>query len=291
MIFKSIVLKKTKAMTKNNPDRMAVLMPLGDIHWGAKTCCYKTFKDTVKRGLDMGAYFIGMGDYLDFASESQRAIMGQLRDSTKMQLDKQIKEIADEFVESIKKTKGKWIGLLKGNHSWEFSDLTNVEQYICKKLNCDYLGTSTYLRIIPEQAIKHRPEADLIVYAHHGKGNAQTIGGHLGKPEKVLEWTDADLVLMGHDHAQIAGKIHSIHITPDGIYADREKTVARTGSFLKAYETIEPLNLNEPAYKSEGSYVEKAAMMPAALGAICFEICIKRVDGSSYYRPMVRHII
>jgi hypothetical protein len=135
------------------------------------------------------------------------------------------------------------------------------------------------------------PEGDTIVCCHHGKGSSQTIGGQLNKPEQLLKYVSADLILMGHSHAKLVGSIDKINITPDGVMFHRTTLVARTGAFLKAYEGREPLPLKEPAYLSGGSYVERGAMMPSSMGGICFSIGTAGIDGSKYYRPVLHYSV
>jgi len=266
-------------------------MPVGDVHYGASDFPKRHFVEHIQWGVDRGAYFVGMGDYLDFTSDSQRKILGSLRESTKVQLDDLARMRADELVALMAVSKGRWLGLLTGNHSWLFQDGTNVEQYICKQLGCDYLGDMALIRIVATPPMKNHPEADTILLVHHGVGGGTTIAGQLAKPEQALKWSQADMVLMGHCHAKIVGSTDRIFVTPDGKTSHRTTLTARTGAFLKAYAGHAPKGLDEPAYLSSGSYVEKKAMMPSSIGGICFSIGVEQIDGSKYYRPRIHYSI
>jgi hypothetical protein len=293
MITKSVTLKQREQKVQYHLARnqLALLMPVGDVHFGAQDFPQQQFVEHLQWGMDRGAYFLGMGDYLEFAPDSQRKPFTQLRDSTRLKVDMDVRAEAERFCELISFTAGSWIGLIHGNHTWTFMDGTCVEQLICGRLGCDYLGTMTMLRLVPEQALAHHPEADTIVVAHHGMGGGQTIGGHLNQPEKMMKFTQADVILMGHSHAKLVGSIDKIMVTPDGKYSHRTTLVARTGAFLKAYAGHEPLPLDAPAYESEGSYVEQKGLMPSSMGGICIGIGVEKIPDSIYYRPILHYSV
>lgn len=295
MISKTFVFKssKPKVAFTLSECQSGLLMPVGDIHYGAPDFPKRHFVDHIQWGVDRGAYFLGMGDYLDFTSESQRKIVGGLRESTKIQLDEVVRMRADELLEMMAPSKGRWIGLLTGNHSWLFQNGTSVEQYICKQLGegCDFLGDMAMIRIVSTPPLKNHPEADTIIHAHHGVGGGTTIAGQLLKPEQELKWSQADLVLMGHSHAKIVGSSDRIFVTPDGKTSHRTVLTARTGAFLRAYAGHAPKGLDEPAYLSSGSYVEKKALLPSSLGGICFSVGVEKIDGSKFYRPRIHYSI
>ena len=128
--------------------------------------------------------------------------------------------------------------------------------------------------------------------ACHGKGgSAQTIGGHLLAPEKILKWIDADIVLMGHDHSKVPGPSDRIYSTPDGVLCHRTNIVARTGGYLKGYEGRKPLKLGLPATDSEGSYVEKRLYPPSSIGSLCFSLGYEQIDNSKYFKPVIHYSV
>lgn len=293
MIVKRVVLKgrMPRVNFQLSASQSALLMPVGDIHFGAPNFPLQHFTSHLQWGIDRGAYFLGMGDYLDLSSATERKVFKTLRDSTQLNLDQKIRQDADDLLEIMRPSIGSWIGLLTGNHTWNFQDGTNLDQYLCRGLDCDYLGDFALLRIVCKDSPANHPEGDLIVVAHHGTGGGTTIGGQLLKPEQLLKWTQADLILMGHTHAKIIGGLDRIYVTPDGKTSHRTTMVARTGAFLKAYAGTEPFDLSEPAYLSAGSYVEKRAMMPASMGGLCFSIGVERIEGSKFYRPVVHYSV
>lgn len=280
-------------LTKN---QKIILMPLGDIHYkpGAEFPTGK-LREHIKWGLNRGAWFLGMGEYLDFTSESQRRLLHPLRDSQRAMIDGYVLKMADEIYEILEPSKGRWVGMLEGDHRWEFSSMDlsgqSVDQYLCKLLECDFLGTSTFLRLHSRGSLRGHPEADCLVYAHHGIGSSRTQGGHLHRVEDLLKWVNADIYLMGHSHGKATAPIDRQEISPDGVHYHRTKLIARTGAWLRNYISKKPQPLDHPAGGSRGTYQEQYAYTPAALGGLCIGIGYEQIKGSRYYRPTIHYSV
>lgn len=291
MIIKKHVLKKLtqKEPLVFQPNQRALLMPVGDIHFGAKGCANNHLKSTIQWAVDRGCYYVGIADFLNFASLSQRQIMAMLREDSREAIDASVRADADRLYEEVlKPTAGHWLGMVEGNHTWYFEDGTNIEQYLCKLLKCDYLGTSSIIRLQFEDAPKNHPEADVLVFVQHGKtSSAKTTGGHLNAPEQILKWMFVDLVFMGHDHSKVAGPSDMIYITPDNVLVHKTRVAARTGGYLKGYEAKTPQPLDRPAADSAGNYVEQGLYPPSSIGSLCFSLGYEKIDGSRYYRPTI----
>jgi hypothetical protein len=260
-----------------------ILMPIGDVHFGSKDFPVQHLKDNIQWALDHGCTFLGMGEYLDFTPSSQRQGLGVLRESTREIIDDLITGQANELFEILAPTRGRWIGLLEGDHRWDFVGGNSVDQYLCELLGCEFLGTSAMVRI--SAGVKGHPEADTILYAHHGIGSSRTAGGHLNQVENLLKIIDADIALMGHSHAKVGTTVDRQYISPDNIHYHRSKVIARTGAWLKAYASHGPLPLADPAVNSRGTYAEAKAYQPSALGGICIGIGYERITNSKYYKP------
>ncbi len=269
-------------------DQHIFLMPIGDVHYGAKAFPEGKLKSHIQWGMDRGAYFVGMGEYLDLFSATQRTVLGGLRDSVREQLDEMVKEKMDDLAYILEPTRGRWIGLLEGDHRWDFMDGTSADQYLCKRLRCDFLGTSGLIRMAAG-APKGHPEADCLLYVHHGIGASRSDGGNLARVGDLLKFIDADIYLMGHSHDKMAKSIDRQSVTPDGVHYHQTKVIGRTGSWLRGYSSSEPLDLDAPVIESRGSYVEQAAYAPTALGGLCFGIGFEQIHGSKFYRPTIHH--
>lgn len=286
--FKIVVEEFVNHLAKN---QKMLLMPVGDIHEGSDGWPKEKFLYQLKFGMDRGATFLGMGDPLDFTSDSQRAIIAPLRDSTKKQLDDFMTERTERFAEMMNFTKGRWIGMLEGNHRWQFQDGTTTDQLLCRKLGCEFLGTSALIRI--SQGVSGHDEADCKIYAHHGVGGGRTAGGHLTRLEDLLKSFDADIYLMGHVHTKVNDPIDRQYVSKEGIHYHRTMLMARTGGWLRGYVSSPPKGLDVPAIESRGSYVEAKAMMPTSLGGLCIGIGYDEVEearikyGIKLYRPTI----
>jgi len=268
-------------------DQKALIMPIGDIHYGSRNWPEHKFKIHLEWGMDRGAYFFGMGDYLDAFSDSQRALIGPMRDSAKELMDDMMKERALKLIDLLQPTRGRWIGFLEGNHRYDFRDGKSADQLIARYMESKFLGTDAIVRFKFDGVPRGHHEADCVLFAHHGTGSAQTQGGTLNKVENMLKAFDADIYLMGHSHSKVAAPIDQQHITPDGVHTHRTKLFARTGSWLLAYSSTEPLSLDEPAVSSRGTYVEQKSLIPSALGSLAIGLSFEQIHQSKYFRPLI----
>ena len=153
-----------------------VIAPIGDLQWSGQNG--PTAKDTLKRHIDralsMDAYFVGMGDYIDFVSPSNRKKLkaAGLYDVAEAVLEEKAMELMTEVYEQfLEPTKGRWLGMVEGHHFYEGSGWTTDEK-LCEFLKTEFLGTSAYINI---------PTADLVLYVHHGVGAGGLPGTRLNK--------------------------------------------------------------------------------------------------------------
>lgn len=272
-------------------NQKTMLMPVGDVHYGSKGWPKNKFVEHMHWGMERGALFLGVGEYLDFASFTQRRQMAPLRDETKDEISSMTKDKTWELYDLISFTKGRWIGMLEGDHYWEFEDGTTCDQMLARLLGGQFLGTSSHIRLTPQNAPKNHPEADTLVYVHHGIGSARLSGGHLHRVEDMLKWIEADIYLMGHTHAKVSAPIDRQYISPDGVHYHRTKMIARTGGWMRGYYSHKPLDLTKPAAHSRGSYVEKKAYTPSAMGGLCIGIGYELIHKSAYYRPTIHYSV
>jgi hypothetical protein len=265
----------------------ALLMPIGDVHFGAENFPTRKFVDHLSWGLDRGAVFIGMGEYLDFAPHSQRRITSQLRDEIQREIDDMVRKKMYELYALMAHTGGRWLGMLEGDHRWDFADGTSADQYLCHLLGTDFLGTSALVKVHPVGLPKGHPEGDTKIFAHHGIGTSRSAGGHLNRVEDLLKWVDADIYLMGHSHAKVAAPIDWQTVSGDGVHYHKTKLVARTGSWMKGYQSSQALPNHSPVTNSRGSYIEQSAYTPSALGGLCIGIGFEKIQDSKFYKPAV----
>lgn len=238
-----------------------VIAPLGDIQWaGTKG---STARDCLARHIDYAlehdAWFIGMGDYIDFASPSNRARLKSagLYDTAEEVLEEAAGGLVEQVYEKfLKPTTGRWIGLLEGHHFFEFGGRTS-DSLLAEKLKTRCLGTSAYVNIKP---------AGVTILATHGNG-----GGILpGSPaNKLYHWSaglqGADVYLMGHNTKLSANRLSRPRPRwnvkePDLTHSDI--LLVNTGGFSRS---------NIPGHRRggivRGDYAEQGMMTPSPLCA------------------------
>lgn len=251
-------------------DRTLRLSPFGDIHRDSPAHAddqWKAYCDTFRRSKD--TLFLGMGDYEDGYSTSEREVQyhGAKHDSTKRREEQADRARVRELASEVGFMRGKAIGLLNGNHFQVYPDGTNSDQYLASLLGTKYLGVCSAIRVnmVCGKTVEH-----VDIFAHHGRGGGRTSAGRFNSVEQLAKLCDADISLMGDNHARGALPLtETIQIMPGSgknkaYIRSRPRWIGRTGSFLKHYED------------GEASYVVDAAMAPASLGWIEFFITPRR---------------
>lgn len=241
------------------------LLPFGDVHYKNPQHHDELWADwcewAKKKPRSM---FIGMGDYMEWFSDSERRGVRSinLHESSEKMMDDFAKETCDEFYSQISFMKGRVLGLLEGNHFYQFQNGMTSTQYLCQKLGCKYLGASGFVRIRFCHT-KSNDKMKIDVFVHHGKGASRLVGGSLNTVQQMAECAEADIYLMGHDHKKSIGMSSRLVLTDGrtGINLKEKKVLyARTGSFLKGYEPDKP------------SYVTKSLLNPSDLGTVKIEL-------------------
>lgn len=256
------------------------IIPFGDVHRNAPLCHEGKWLEFLGwASKKPNCYFLGMGDYDDLASTTERIILSNksLHDSSRQTLEDTYTMLTKKIIKEISFMKGRIIGLMEGNHFGEFIDNTTTTQMMCRELCCKYLGVSAFIKISLRYTAenKQKPQGHYIdIWAHHGKGAARLIGGSLNKVQQMAEAAEADIYLMGHDHKKSIGMMSRLRLSnsrKNVHLTSRKQVFARTGSFLRGYVDGKP------------SYVAWGAMNPTDLGVIKLELTPKRsgkkVDG------------
>ena len=250
------------------------LIPFGDVHRDSDMHAsdhWNEFLDYGKKQKD--ALFLGMGDYTDGISTSERIVLGDhnIHDTTKRTLADVYKGVAKTLVNELSFMRGRMIGILGGNHYFSFENGDTTDHILASALNTKFLGVCSFIRL--SIRFKGRDtRSSLDIFAHHGKGGGSLPGSTFNTLEKMSTTAVADFYLMGHDH-----KKGCIPSTPrlvlsstgkDAELSVRERIpwLGRTGSFLKAYEN------------GRVSYNVDAARSPSTLGWIEFEITPRRIQ-------------
>lgn len=239
---------------------------------------WKRFLSWAKEKKD--SLFLGMGDYFDLASSSEREILSnaKIHESTKSTLEDLYLHSVLEMAKDLQFMKGKLIGLIEGNHYGVFSSGITTTQKLCDILGCKYLGVASMIRLLVEMR-NYRKKSSLDIFAHHGKGSGLLVGSGLNNVQKMGDIALADIYLMGDNHQKVLGYSEKMYLTMDRrndavVMRQKKQLYARTGSFLRGYEN------------DKASYVTDKLLTPTNLGTIKIEITPKRIQSNyaeSYY--------
>jgi len=248
-----------------------VLVPFGDIHRTTKRCHKEKWHeelDWMKIKVAQGKpfYVLGMGDYDDFLSSSERFKIhtADFHETTEEKFNEIMDRHVNIFYDEISFLKGHIIGLIEGNHHGRyFNSGITTTQKLCEKLECRYLGGSSLMRLHFQKESKRLA---LDIYAHHGRGGGRTAGSSVNNIENMTQIAEADIYLQGHDHKKWIYKQTRLRLAPHGLaLQERQMIFARTGSFLRAYQP------------NTHGYVSESMMKPSDLGVVKIIITPKRI--------------
>jgi hypothetical protein len=233
------------------------LWPFGDIHLDAPNHATKVFDEWLRdaKAAPDDTIFMGMGDYFDMASTSERRILQSgLHDSTDAFIEKACIESADRFLKKIEFMRGRLVGLIEGNHFQylpSHGGITTTE-YLAQKMGCKYLGVCAIVRL---KFAVDTSRTSIDIFAHHGAGGGQTPGGSINRVYKMMGSVLANIYMMGHNHDLTSKPETIIYMDSNGVVKEKRMLLVRTGSFLKAY------------IPGEKSYIVDIQGKPASLGA------------------------
>ena len=243
------------------------LAPLGDIQIGAAAFDERRFLRDLTR-IPKDAVYIGMGDYVDSVSPSNRKILsalqaqGALYDTFWDDNNKINEQHLTSIQTHLEHTTGQWVGLLEGHHYWTFLDKAaktyeTTDQLLAYELETEFLGSAGVFEIhYGNDHVKR-------VHAWHGQTGGSTEAGVVNAMKKN-SWARADLYLQGHTHRKFAvpGNPEILSIDPDSTsgWKQREIWYVSTGSYLRGY-----MRGGAP------TYVEAAGLPPTQLGNVLIE--------------------
>lgn len=222
-----------------------------------------------------------MGDSLDVARTHYRNHVRSYRDDDNSQeaLDAYVTEEVTKLAKILEPVKKRILGVVRGNHYWEYLDGSNSEQALCRMLGIPYLGVMGLIRLDCQMNTNDAGDRvqSLVVYAHHTGGSAggRTTGGDVNGLTRQENTWDADIYLLGHTHRRIAFKEPVMALsrrTEPPQILERNRVFVRTGAFLKGFkdEQIPSNSRHTP------SYAEEKALRPTDLGWVKITVCWRR---------------
>ncbi len=246
------------------------IVPFGDAQVGVPAFDLKAAEEFLAEA-PKGALHIGMGDYVDGVSPSNRKLLRAMR------ADERLYDIVWSMLDSaayahyleartlMSKSRGPWLGLVEGHHYWVFGTKGEVEdqavagkttdEALATDLDAEFYGHSAIIDIVYGDGIERR------IRVVHGETGAATETGAINSMKKEL-WTDADVILQGHTHRKFAvpttPRVGSLGDSESG-WQQKETWLISTGSFLRGY------------MKDHETYVEKKNLPPTHLGGVQFK--------------------
>lgn len=257
-----------------------VIVPMGDLHSNTDGCDKERlaglFAWIKRQQKKKEVLILGVGDYIDAWSPSERAVIGGgksgygLHETSYEELDRVAFALSDRFLEYFKGVKpGSVVELGEGHHfmtfkskkSGKYCNLSTTE-YMCDKLGAKFGTEVAYVEFLLPHGLK------LKVVATHGYGGARTDGARVVKRTRMADtFGDAHIYLMGHDNTKAVYTKQRIGFDGGEMYALKQYFCG-TGSFQRAY-TI----------GGETNYVERLLLPPNDLGVVMIHVQVEERKG------------
>ena len=175
-------------------------MPINDIQYDGPNgvADLKRLGRHLAWGMEHGALFIGLGDFIDFMSPSNREKYAgaNLYTNARETVDRMAGILEDELMQVLAPTRGRWIGLLQGHHFFEHLDGTSSDTRFAAALDTRYLGDSVLGRIRFRD--EHGGSAAIKVFAHHGAGGTTGQGAMNKLKKQKAAYPGVRLFIQGH---------------------------------------------------------------------------------------------
>ena len=254
------------------------VMPIGDVQLGARGTDIDRLKKQIAWANEQTAnggppvYFVGMGDYVDVMSPSNREAWrsARLYDSVRTAMEEKATELEEEFLKLVAGTEGRWLGLLHGHHYFEHDDGTTSDTRIAQRLKAPYLGSCAFVSLSFKSEPPLARTLRCVLWVHHGAGSGLTPQAPLNRLVTVMQYFEADVYLIGHQTKRPVVPVPRIYMSDKPPYRliARKKILAGTGGFTKGYEA----GSKDGRGNAHGSYVEQGMMSPVSLGSVLIKI-------------------
>jgi phosphoribosyl-AMP cyclohydrolase len=252
-----------------------VIAPLGDIQWNGdpdEIDC-GGLERHIQRALDANAYFVGQGDYIDFASPSSRGrlLSSGAYDGPMKKLDDVGLELVEQvFNRFLKPTKGRWVGMLEGHHFWAMKDGITTDQTLCRLLGTTHLGTEAGI----EWTVKTSSTGYVTfqTWHHHGWGSGEESNLLLKLKKVAADWDGVSAFFLGHMTKVATTVIPKLRMEFHRHHAVTERRVLLigTGGWSKGKQVG-----RREGRVPRGGYVERRGLRPVSLGAPLVRVTVE----------------
>ena len=246
------------------------ILPLGDIQYTGKngSTAFRLLQEAIEYGQRHKAWYLGQGDYIDYASPSnrQRLEAAALYDTAKQVHDDTAIRLVDElYKDYLQPTTGRWLGMLEGHHWAKLESGGTSDQYLCGLTKTRFLGTCAYVGLtFVDRDNPNKRYGRVNIWTHHGTGSGPSAAAPVAKIENSVyaEW-EADIYIIGHMTKIAAAPKNRVYPIWEGTahLSHRKKLLVGSGGFSKAYEEN-----SKQGTVPRGGYVEQGMMKPAVLG-------------------------
>jgi predicted phosphodiesterase len=211
------------------------LVPIGDIHYGAKACDEKKLQALINWiAPRKNVYVLGMGDYIEAINYSDKRF-----DPTGVapwiegHLDRLVEYQIARLSKILTPIKGRIIGLLDGNHEetirqrYHFSPV----DVLAHNLETTRLTYTAMIKWIFERSTSR---SSISMYATHFWGSSREPGPKINALVRLTRDYEADIYLGGHVHEKHGVVRERIYLSSKGepkIFV-KKKVFGITGTFL-----------------------------------------------------------
>jgi len=217
------------------------LTPFGDLHFETELFSkdhWERFKyqECTKIAHGKKTLYVGMGDYQDFMSDSERFCLqsSKFHDTTKKSFDQMVMDKLERFIKEIEFMRGRIIGLHEGNHYYTFPSGVTTTQLMCERLGCKYLGGTALHRIFLR--LKNRLSFAVDIFSAHHGGGGRLAGSSINSVERMTDVAQADIYIHGHNHQRNALVVpKALFLNHSCTVKARKMVLCNSGSFLRAY--------------------------------------------------------
>ena len=261
------------------------IIPIGDVHYNTVECDREKFHGLInqsKREIERGdiVYGIGLGDYNDSLSGSERAALVSakggfgLHDTTIRAIDLEAARLASTFHRASRGLP--FLGLCEGHHFMKFGIADgaycqklgakpgmSTTELLCLIKDCPFLGTLGVIDLTFPQGKRLR------LVASHGYGGARTAGARVVKRVRMAEVISPScdtIFIMGHDDELMVKGAQILDFDVNGNFIAHKVAFVGSGSFQRAYHKG----------RATGDYVEQLLLPPAQLGVSIIEVNLEK---------------
>jgi len=220
----------------------AILLPIGDIHYGSKYCDVESLEKTLLWALsNENVYLISMGDEIEASTKTSVGAGVFEQSITPQEQYERIFTLYESFAKQ-----GRLLGILDSNHNQRIYKHSgfNVSKTLAKALGVKFLGFSAALKLkVGKQ--------NYSVYATHGSSGSKLPHTKIKAVTDIGKFIACDIVLYGH--------VHDLRSIKMPYYVFNYKR--------KMFEEIMRYYILTGSYvKYDGSYAEMKNMPPAVIG-------------------------